>query len=94
VPFSLREGILRTLFIIGSEMKKRILAQVNDILSGIYALPGGENLSKSFCNWPVSVQTTWIDEPMATVLLCGRLKGHEGDCNPVPPVSDINKENK
>jgi hypothetical protein len=59
-----------------------------DILQGIYSLPGGENLSRSFCNWPVNVQTNWIDEPVAAVLLCGRLQGHKGDCDPMPPMPD------
>lgn len=63
---------------------------MNDLLNSIYALPGGENLSRDFCNKPVSVSTTWLDEAVAAViLLCGRLVPHEGDCDPIPLVSDF-----
>lgn len=55
----------------------------------LLGLPGGEFLSKDFCNWPVRIEQNWIDEPIAVVLLCGRLKHHEGDCDPAPPLSDV-----
>lgn len=60
-----------------------------DPLNSIYLLPGGECISKDFCNWPVRVEQSWVDEPVAAVLLCGRLRGHEGDCDPMPPMSDV-----
>lgn len=55
----------------------------------IYVMPGGENISKDFCNKPFCVQQNWIDEPVVVVLLCGRLAGHMGVCDPTPPMSDV-----
>lgn len=55
---------------------------VVDILQGIYALPGGEDLSRGLCNWPVNVHTSWIyDRVVAYVTLCGRSQGHVGNCD-------------
>lgn len=64
------------------------------IVLDIYTLPGGDNISKDFCNRPVRVEQTWMDEPVAAVLLCGRLKNHNGDCNPMPPLSDVVEEDR
>ncbi len=58
----------------------------------IYGLPGGDAISKDFCNLPVRVEQAWLDEPVAAVLLCGRLANHIGDCDPMPPLSDVIKE--
>lgn len=55
----------------------------------LLGLPGGENLSRDFCNWPVRIEQDWINEPVAAVLLCGKLRGHEGDCDPMPPLSEV-----
>lgn len=60
------------------------------MIEGIYLLPGGNCISKDFCNWPVEVVQSWLGEPIAAVLLCGRLKDHEGACDSVPPMSDFN----
>lgn len=59
------------------------------ILADIYSLPGGNALSKDFCNLPVSVEQSWVSEPVAAILLCGRLRNHEGNCDPAPPMSDV-----
>jgi hypothetical protein len=58
-----------------------------DFLDG---LPGADHLDNGFCNKAVRVDQIWEDEPMAVVYLCGRLTGHRGDCDPTPPLSDIN----
>ncbi len=55
----------------------------------IYSLPGGDCISRDFCNKAVRVEQTWNDEPVAAVLLCGRLNNHIGDCDPMPPLSDV-----
>lgn len=55
----------------------------------VYGLPGGNHLSKDFCNLPVRVEQSWVDEPVAAVLLCGRLRNHENDCDPMPPMSEV-----
>lgn len=49
-------------------------------------LPGGDALSASFCNMPVSVDQSWLDEPVAVVLLCGRDAGHGGACGKREPL--------
>jgi hypothetical protein len=60
-------------------------------------LPGAQELSDEFCNRPVRVEQVWDDamwddQPVAVVLLCGRLHGHIGDCDPTPPISDITED--
>lgn len=55
-------------------------------------IPGWENLDPSFCNNPVDVCTTWYDEPMAIIRLCGRNVEHEGDCDPIPPLSEFHDD--
>lgn len=51
---------------------------------------GFENLSPDFCNKPVCVNQEWKEEgPVAMILLCGRLYEHEGGCDPIPPLSDV-----
>ena len=64
---------------------------MSDFKEFIQGIPGGENLSWSFCNRPVRVEQSWNDEPMAAILLCGRLADHFGDCDPTPPMGDVNK---
>lgn len=47
-------------------------------------------LSEDFCNLPVRVASDWDDKgPYAYILLCGHLRGHEGDCDPIPPMSAV-----
>jgi hypothetical protein len=58
-------------------------------LLDIFSLPGGDCISRDFCNNPVRVEQAWVDEPVAAVLLCGRLIDHKGDCDPMPPLSDV-----
>lgn len=48
-------------------------------------------LSKSFCNKPVRVVSDWPHngEPVAAILLCGMLAGHDSDHDPTPPMSEV-----
>jgi len=59
--------------------------------SALWDLPGWSDLDNDFCNRPVDVTTTWPlgSDPAAVIRLCGRLRGHQGDCDPVPPMSDL-----
>lgn len=53
-------------------------------------VPGFEVLSNDFCNKPVRVEQRWEDEgPLAIILLCGHLHNHDGDCDPIPPLSAV-----
>lgn len=64
------------------------------MLFDLATVPGWDSLSSDFCNQPVRV-TSSLQDPfafIALVELCGRLNGHEGDCDSLPPVEDINVE--
>lgn len=51
---------------------------------------GFDVLSPDFCNKPVRVEQEWREEgPVAMIMLCGHLHGHDGECDPIPPLSDI-----
>lgn len=55
------------------------------------AIDGWDTLSTDFCNKPVMACTELPDhgEPYAHILLCGHLSGHEGLCDPIPPLDAL-----
>lgn len=47
-------------------------------------------LSDDFCNKPVRVEQRWEEEgPVAMIMLCGHLVSHDGECDPIPPMSAV-----
>lgn len=61
------------------------------MLYDLSVVDGWNDLSDTFCNQPVRVSSEWPvdDEPVAVIFLCGRDRGHEGNCDPVPPLSEF-----
>lgn len=55
----------------------------------LQSLPGADALSTDFCNEPVEISTSWVDKPVAFVSLCGRLAGHDGGHDAIPPMSEV-----
>lgn len=55
---------------------------------------GWETLSADYCNRPFRVVSDLSYEPrsvemFAAILLCGRLAGHSGPCDELPPIEDL-----
>lgn len=52
---------------------------------------GFNDLSKDFCNKPVRAISDWPHngEPVAAILLCGLLAGHDSDHDPIPSIDKV-----